>query len=235
MDIDANADRLHQQGKIAESNNAPDIARVIYGGAIALLGSHVEDDAVATQRADILRAYALSYIHEARNINVPPLRATLLENASQRLIQALDSIDPVIEDDLRARLNPDLDATAPLSTEDRAHVYAVRGAALGVLACARTFGMVSHERFNPDTADAVAALYREAHNDLRQGNNGLYRVKNAVAAARHQALFGNRFSRTVWLGRATHGVLWTQRHDPNHYQAARQAFKQRNQSFLRHH
>lgn len=234
MDIDANADRLHRQGKIAESNDAPEIARVIYGGALALLGNQVEDDAVATQRADILRAYALTYIHEARSINIPPLRATLLENASQRLVQALDSIDPVVEDDLRSRLNPDLEVAAPLSNEDRAHVYAVRGAALGVLACARTFAMVSHEALNPDAAGAAAALYREAHNDLRQGDNGLYRVKNAIAAARHQALFGNSLGRAIWLGRATHGILWTRRNDPSHYQVARQAFGHRNQSFLRH-
>ncbi len=76
---------------------------------------------------------------------------------------------------------------------------------------------------SPSTAAYVnnsPHYYQLAHNALIAGNNGYYRVSNALAAARDARINQHRPDSAEWAARAAVGLAWTAMRDPQHLVAA---------------
>lgn len=71
--------------------------------------------------------------------------------------------------------------------------------------------------------------YKDAHEELKQGNNGYYRVSNAMTAARHERLNGTPQGALLWLGRAVTGLGWTAAHDRTNFVPAAKTLASRAQ------
>lgn len=109
-----------------------------------------------------------------------------------------------------------------LSPEKRA-VNSEHGATIGLMARTLTAMCVEMDDFSEDeaTANVIASdrlheaqkKYDEAHLYLARGNNGYYRTSNAVNAARHERLAGNRVKALRWMGRGAVGLAWSLVHD----------------------
>ncbi|HUD05296.1 MAG TPA: hypothetical protein VMR18_00030 [Candidatus Saccharimonadales bacterium] len=71
----------------------------------------------------------------------------------------------------------------------------------------------------PDREEPIEDVYSAAHSALVIGNNGYYRVSNAMVAARHERLFGRPDVMVRWLSKAAVGWSWTLLHDPSNLEA----------------
>ena len=72
---------------------------------------------------------------------------------------------------------------------------------------------VNHVQFGRNDVDPTS-MYEEAHDYLRSGSNGYYRVSNAMVAARWERIQNNLPEVFRWLGRSTSGLAWTAAHNP---------------------
>lgn len=101
-------------------------------------------------------------------------------------------------------------------------LFAEHGAILSLQArigtTEQTIKKQHNEPIDHEAVQRATHRYGYAHIFLHNGNNGDYRVGNAMNAARHARLFGGLVS--PWLARAESGLAWTAVHDRENFRDA---------------
>jgi len=114
--------------------------------------------------------------------------------------------------------NPDTASPDTDLGKVKPNLYAEHGATIGLLGRLATAGTVVFKEPRPEAADVNR--YSQAHDLLKQANNGYYLVGNAILAARHERIFGTRRDSILWASRAVKGLLWTGSQDRLNLKAA---------------
>ncbi len=86
-------------------------------------------------------------------------------------------------------------------------ISAERGATISLMARAVTAREVIFEVRNGK--NEAERLYRKAHHNLTYGDNGYYRVSNAMVAARHEKINRQNTKMIQWLSKAVVGLGFT--------------------------
>lgn len=113
-----------------------------------------------------------------------------------------------------------------LSATARREALAEQGATINLLGRTATVTQVMMQNMDAPTAKIRRAAkdaresYEKAHELLVGGNNGYYRVSNAMTAARHERLNGQALKAAAWVGRAATGLAWTIANDRRNIGAA---------------
>lgn len=113
-----------------------------------------------------------------------------------------------------------------LTKKARRESLAEYGATVSLLGRTATVTQVMRENTGAvsvkirQAANSGKEQYAQAHNLLRQGDNGYYRVSNALTAARHERMNGRILKAAGWVGRATVGLAWTAANDRQNFGAA---------------
>lgn len=144
---------------------------------------------------------------------------TVLLDKSQAILEkSLSSTAPVISGTF---LNSEADDVVPIPSKNLRHeLWAEHGATLGLLGRFATAKAVALG-IDTSTKREIAIKYKTidqvsyglAHDMLRIGNNGYYRVSNAMTAARQEVINRRIPNALFWLGRAAVGLVWITAHD----------------------
>lgn len=214
------AQHLHERGLEAVRDGDFLLAHNSFTAAIQLLNDIPEEISTIAQRADIARDQGFTYVRELTVSDTPTARGGLLTTGRSRLRAAEAIVTDLLEHE-------------EVSNQDRAGLSANRGATRSLLGRTATVGALlpnaslTDEHLRQNQITEARNRYCLAHKDLREGNNGYYRVSNAMVAARHERLFGSKVTVARWLGRAMLGLTWTSFYDTDNYEAAARTFRTR--------
>ncbi len=221
------AQRLHDEGLQAELSGNFALAHSSFYEALNLLDDDPATFDVAVQTARVMRDNGFTYV-----------RASIAANDPEKLDQARTTLErsgDLTEELVGGVRVLDFELAPPHGTPKQARheARAEHGATIGLLgrlATVREVMLGIDTRVNiVDEAKAKLAKelrlgeqqhYGNAHDHLVMGNNGYYRVSNAMSAARQERLNGRLPQMAVWLGRATRSLAWTAVHDRSHLAGA---------------
>lgn len=136
---------------------------------------------------------------------IDDMMVSMLSEADMHLTKSKESTANLISDN------------SSRSQEVKADLFAEHGATLGLLGRLATIMSVLPSDY---ASYSTSNHYQEAHDFLKQGNNGYYLVSNAMNAARHSRINSNISESLGWLVKADQGLLWTAAHDRSNLKAA---------------
>ncbi len=205
--------RAELAGNYEQAHESFDVAHVVLNGVPQTLDTVV-------QAARITRDDGFTYVREA----ISEHSSSILDQAHRIIQNSVESTAPLVSgvafiSTSRPEANPQK-AQKEFLAEHGATV-----SLLGRIATVKEVIVGIDTRGNSKEAqnarrNVEQQLYSLAHDILRRGNNGYYRVSNAMVGARQERLNG-RLPQTVrWLGRATTGLAWTALRDPSNLKAA---------------
>lgn len=218
--VDPKSQAYHASGLEASVRGDYETAHNFLNLASDVLKQDCPSVDASVQRARIMRDSGFTCIREA----IDAQDEVLLENAQHTLLASRDITAPLV-----SGVAPEviLAGSAATPKSDRREIFAEHGATIGLLGRLATVSAVTA---GVDTRgsgkEAVKnreedqAPYGLAHDLLRIGNNGYYRVSNAMVGARQERLNGRLPNMLVWLGRAAYGLAWTAANDRQNLRAA---------------
>lgn len=219
LTVHPEANQLHEAGLRAELRGNYAEAHASLGAASQILADMPATVDTVVQSARITRDDGFTDVRVAIAENDPEL----LHQARRSLMRSVETTAPLVG------------GTQFLGTEQaqgtpkraRREVFAEHGATLSLLGRVATVEQVmigADTRSGGDAATVARTIgqqpYGLAHDLLRIGNNGYYRVSNAMVAARQERLNGRSLHAARWLGRAAAGLAWTAARDRGNFKAA---------------
>lgn len=210
------AGKLHMAGLEAARAGQFGEAHEQFDQAQTRLAQEPETVNRLVQSARIERDRGFTYVREA----AARRESAILELGRTTLNRSLDATAPFLST-LRYPLPLGADA---LGREARVHqttkrsrreIFAEHGATLALLGRLATVNMVIQDISATEETPAAITnadeqqAYGLAHDLLRIGTNGYYRVNNAMNAARQEWLNGRVLHAGVWVARASAGLGWT--------------------------
>ncbi len=229
------AKQLHEQGLAAELNGRFSEAHLRFAGALALLPHSCRDAATIGLRADAMRDDGFTHTREAIAASSPEDREQQFGAAYLRFEEAYATIRSALGKDALARESR-LPPSEYHSTEEQTALRTNIGATAGLVARTHTVEAVFDWRdrrthYDHGLHSAARKRYGEALHNLWHGNNGYYLVSNAMAAARHEIIFGSMARTIVWRGVALAALIRTKLFDPGNYAAAKSTYHERKRHY----
>lgn len=224
-------DNFHRVALQAELRGTLPQAHAHYGRALERLEENGELYTLEgqVQSARIIRDDGFTFVRAAVadvSLHEGDTPVVSLQTAEQLLQQSRVTTGVMVAGDPRD-FNPQLQTPKDTIKAVRRELLAEHGATIGLLGRLATVRQVLNgEDTRGDTDAAIQTTnieqshYGWAHNFLRSGNNGYYRVSNAMNAARQERINGHSLHAGVWLGRAASGLVWTAFHDRTHLKDA---------------
>lgn len=225
LTVHPEANVLHEKGLDAELNGEYISAHTSFAEASQLLAGLPATVDSVVQAARITRDDGFTDVRAAIAGN----GLDLLRQAQLTITRSAESTGPLVsgvEILGTEQLQPHATPKAA-----RREVFAEHGATISLLGRVATVRQVMFgvdTRGESETARHARNIeqqpYGQAHDLLRLGNNGYYRVSNAMVAARQERLNGRLRHAGVWLGRAAVGLAWTALRDRDNFEAAVRTF-----------
>jgi hypothetical protein len=222
LTVNPEAQQLHETGLIAELSGDYARAHESFDAARQVIISSPETtvDGIV-QLARINRDDGFTYLRTATAEANP----SILDQARQAIERSVEATAPLVSG--TAFIGNSLPQPQETPKKVRREILAEHGVTVSLLGRLVT---VKEVMLGVDTRgdSEVARLARDveqqpyglAHDILRLGNNGYYRVINAMVGARQERLNGRFLHTVVWLGRAANGLVWTAIRDPQNLKAA---------------
>ncbi len=221
LSINSEAQQLHEAGLQAElagdyghAHESFDVAQQVLAGVPQTLDTIV-------QTARIVRDDGFTYVRTALTESNP----SILDQAQATISRSVEATAPLVSG--TAFVGTSLSQPHETPKKARREFLAEHGATVSLLGRIATIKEVMtgvDTRGNSEVAlnarNVEQQPYGLAHDILRRGNNGYYRVSNAMVGARQERLNGRLTHMGVWLGRAATGLAWTVAHDPTNLKAA---------------
>jgi hypothetical protein len=222
---DPEAYRLHEAAIGARTRADYPTAHLYFGEAAATLPIVPTTTDQVVQLAHIVRDDGFTYVHDAlaSTAATPQDRVEIVKHGLSILVDSLELTTPLMSG---TQLAPsELPQLHDTPKRPRREVFAEHGATLSALGRAATVQsvMLGMKPRRPTQAAANVLdqqAYGLAHDILRLGSNGYYRVSNAMVGARQERLNGRLPHTLVWLNRAAVGLAWTAMRDPGNLAAA---------------
>lgn len=221
LTVDPDAQRLHTAGLEAELHGGYGEAHESFGAAQQILANLPRTLDTVVQSAHITRDDGFTYVRAA----IAESDFSILDQAQHTVGRSLEATAPFVSG--TAFLDAGIGVASDRPKKARREILAQHGATLSLLgrvATVREVMLGTDARRDDETAHRAGGTeqqpYGLAHDILRRGNNGYYRVSNAMLGARQERLNGNLSHMTVWLGRAATGLAWTAVRNPSNLKAA---------------
>lgn len=213
---------LHVLGLEAELHGDYPEAHAYFDRALVMLDRVPPTVDVAVQSARIQRDDGFTYARSAIKTHDP----SELDRAEQVIEQS--SGKTLLQVIKAGNTSPGPEPPLRLSRKQSRELRSEHGSTMslmGRLATIREVVFGERDEDNPpeETFDA-------AHDWLRQGSNGYYRVSNAMAAARQERINKHPGQMRRWLARAAMGIAWSATFDQTNLKDAARTFGSR----LRH-
>ena len=212
---------LHTEGLDAEMNGDFASVHESFTVAQAILATLPETMDTITQSARIVRDNGFTYVREA----IHKSDTSLLRAASLCINDSIEATAPIVSGTIFAWPEAPSSVTNT-AKRGRREVITEHGATvslLGRLSTVKSVMLGIDTRTDEPSAVQARSIdqqgYALAHDLLRRGNNGYYRVSNAMMGARQERLNGRLPHAFVWLGRAASGVAWTAVRDPRNFKS----------------
>lgn len=219
FEINPEAQQLHEIGLRAELSGDYSQAHESFDAAQHVLEELPESVDTQIQTARILRDKGFTLVRSS--IQVPD-------------IVELDKADDVIEEAsgktflqiLKAgNTSPGPEPPLRLNRLQWRELLAEHGATISLLGRIATVKEVTFGQ--RDDNNPPETTYETAHDFLKKGNNGYYRVSNTMVAARQERIKGNMPNMFKWLGRAGVSLAWTAAFDRENVKPAIRTFGSR--------
>ncbi len=196
-----------------------------FGAAEAMLLHATPNDTTALAQADLQRDIGFSWIRRALQSTGQPDFEDSTHVGLDRLVSASSGAERVAR---RYPLDRWDQTTNRAITRRRAEIHANHGATIACIAramTARAAWLQIHDFRDPEISFSTASpLYRQAYDELVDGNNMYYRAKTAMTAARNERLRGNAIGMAVWFLFASRDVLLCRIVNRANYEAARDTY-----------
>jgi hypothetical protein len=210
------AQQLHEAGLEAELGGYYTQAHEQFDAARQVLAELPQTLDSIVQSARITRDSGFTYVRTAIYENKP----FVLERARITIKRSVERTAPLISETEQIQPNS-------ISKDAKREFLAEHGATvslLGRIATVKEVMLGNDTRDDSEAAryarDVEQEPYGLAHDILRHGNNGYYRVSNAMVGARQERINGRLPQMSVWLGRAATGLAWTALYDSSNLKAA---------------
>ena len=213
------AQQFHESGLRAELAGNYGQAHESFDTAHAVLSGVPQTLDTVVQAARITRDAGFTYVREAISEHSP----SILDQAHRIIQSSVESTAPLVSG--VAFIGTSQPEANPQKAQKE--FLAEHGATvslLGRIATVKEVIVGIDTRGNSKEAQNARNVeqqpYSLAHDILRRGNNGYYRVSNAMVGARQERLNGRLPQMVRWLGRATTGLAWTALRDPSNLKPA---------------
>lgn len=219
LSVNPEAQQYHEVGLMAELSGSYTQAHDLFDNALLVLANGPQTLETVVQSARIERDDGFTYVRAAIGESKP----SLLDRAESSVSFAAENVGWLV---IGIESNG---ADAPLDISEAAgkEVLAEYGATVSLLGRIATVKEVmlggdarSESEVSAHHSNEEQPHYYMAHNILRRGNNGYYRVSNAMVAARQERLNRRPPKVAMWLGRAVTGLAWTALKDPSNLRAS---------------
>lgn len=221
LTVNPEAQQLHDIGLRAELSGSYDQAHESFDAAQQLLAGLPQTLDTVVQSARITRDDGFTYVRTA----IAESNPSILDQAQATISRSVEATAPLVSGTVF--LGTEASATSDTPKKARREFLAEHGATvslLGRIATVKEVMLGVDTRGDTETARQARNIeqqpYGLAHDILRRGNNGYYRVSNAMVGARQERLNGRLPNMAVWLGRAATGLAWTAFRDPTNLKAA---------------
>lgn len=215
------AQQLHEAGLQAELSGNYAQAHQSFSSAHEVLTGLPQTLDTAVQASRIARDDGFTYVRSALAENNP----SALDQAHEAIRASAEATAPLVSG--LSYLDTQLGQPHETPKQARREFLAEHGATvslLGRIATVKEVMLGVDTRGDSETAHSARNVeqqpYGLAHDILRRGNNGYYRVSNAMVGARQERLNGRLPHAAVWLGRAVSGLAWTATFDRKNLKAA---------------
>lgn len=200
------ARQLHQTGLEFEKDGEHDNAHESFAAAVDILTGLPETLDTNVQWARILRDDGFTYVRSAikneDEIDLYRARNVLSDACRKTFLEILKA----------GNTSPGPEIPLLVSKEQKRELNAEHGVTLSLIGRLATVKEIMTGKKDKD--DPPARTYGVAHNFLTDGNNGYYRVSNALVAARQERINQNTSGMAVWESQVAIGLAWTALRDP---------------------
>jgi len=217
LNVNPEAQQLHEAGLKAELSGSYPEAHDFFDRAQQILENSPKTLEIVVQSGRIERDDGFTYLRSA----IGESNTALLDRSQSIVGRAAENIGWLATNATTGNEENSVSQTA------RKEVLAEYGATLSLLGRIATVKEVMLGLDNRKESEAAThtrnegqQAYNLAHNILRTGNNGYYRVSNAMVAARQERLNGRAPKVAMWLGRAVTSIAWTAFQDPSNLKAS---------------
>jgi len=228
LTVNPEAQTFHEAGLRSELNGNYAQAHASFDTAQLILAGLPQSLDVVVQSARITRDDGFTHVRNALTESNP----SMLDQAQATISHSVETTAPLVSGTLFLHTEASSSITTPKNA--RREFLAEHGATvslLGRIATVKEVMLGIDTRGDTETARHARNIeqqpYGLAHDILRKGNNGYYRVSNAMLGARQERLNGRLPDMVVWLGRATTGLAWTALRDPSNLKNSVRTFGSR--------
>lgn len=213
------ARRLHETGLKAELMGDYNEAHESFEAAQQIIAGLPQTIDTAVQSARIGRDAGFTYVRAAIANN----DSSILELAQGAIKTSLEATAPLASGAAFIG-NAQPEANSRIFHREFLAEHGATVSLLGRIATVREVMLGVDTRGNSEAArearNGEQQPYSLAHDLLVMGNNGYYRVSNAMVAARQERINGRLPQVARWLGRAASGLAWTALRDPSNLKSA---------------